>query len=631
MPAIQSDGEIYRGQGPLPQELLEIVMHPVIEAVTAAIALRSEASRKAYLLKMQRTREELPPRRKLSCGNLAHGFAACGEPDKQRIRLMQSVNLGIVTAYNDMLSAHQPLESYPGYIKQVAREVGSSAQVAGGVPAMCDGVTQGQAGMELSLFSRDLIAMSTAVSLSHNLFDGVLCLGVCDKIVPGMLIGALQFGHLPAGFIPAGPMPSGIPNKEKALVRQRYTQGLATRDELLAAESASYHSPGTCTFYGTANSNQVLMEMLGVQLPGASFINPEDPLRQALTRETVLRVISAADVSGAHTPLSAMVTERSLVNALVALLATGGSTNHTLHLVAMARAAGIDLTWQDFDALSRVTPLLARVYPNGEADVNAFQRAGGMAFLVRELRGAGLLNEDVMSLMGPGLDPLERAPRLNDAGGVEWIPHTAASLLPDVLSPASAPFATDSGLRLLHGNLGEGIIKTSAVKPSHRVVTAPCVIFNDQDAMVAALKRGELERDFVAVVRFQGPKANGMPELHQLTPHLGALQDKGFSVALVTDGRMSGASGKVPAAIHMSPEALDGGPLARLRDGDVVALDAEAGTLEVLMDIEEFMARPLAVPVHSVEDAMLHSTLGRSLFASFRYATSSAKSGASVF
>ncbi|MDP2141236.1 MAG: phosphogluconate dehydratase [Gammaproteobacteria bacterium] len=606
-------------------------MHPVIEAVTRTIQLRSEESRKAYLLRMQRTREELPPRRKLSCGNLAHGFAACGEPDKQRIRLMQSANLGIVTAYNDMLSAHQPLETYPGYIKQVAREVGSSAQVAGGVPAMCDGVTQGQAGMELSLFSRDLIAMSTAVSLSHNLFDGVLCLGVCDKIVPGMLIGALQFGHLPAGFIPAGPMPSGIPNKEKALVRQRYTQGLATREELLAAESASYHSPGTCTFYGTANSNQVLMEMLGVQLPGASFINPENPLRQALTRETVLRVIAAADPTTAPLPLSAMVTAQSVVNALVALLATGGSTNHTLHMVAMAKAAGILLTWQDFDALSRVTPLLARVYPNGEADVNAFQQAGGMAFLVRELRGAGLLNEDVVTLMGPGLDPMEHAPQLAVDGRLQWVRHTSASMLPDVLAPISAPFDSGSGLHVIHGNLGEGIIKTSAVKAAHRRVTAPCVIFNDQDAMVAALDRGELERDFVAVVRFQGPKANGMPELHQLTPHLGVLQDKGFKVALVTDGRMSGASGKVPAAIHMSPEALDGGALARLRDGDMVALDAEAGTLEVLVDAEEFAARSLAVPALSAEDTMLHSTLGRNLFECFRYATSSAKSGASVF
>ena len=605
-------------------------MHPVIEQVTDAIRTRSAQSRQQYLLRMQRTRDLLPPRRTLSCGNLAHGFAACGEPDKQRIRLMQSANLGIVTAYNDMLSAHQPLETYPGLIKQVAREVGSSAQVAGGVPAMCDGVTQGQAGMELSLFSRDVIALSTAISLSHNLFDGVLCLGVCDKIVPGMLIGALQFGHLPVGFIPAGPMPSGISNKEKAAVRQRYTQGLATRDELLAAESASYHSPGTCTFYGTANSNQVLMEMFGVQLPGASFINPEDPLRAALTRETVLRVIAAADVQGAHLPLARMVTAESLVNALVALLATGGSTNHTLHLVAIAHAAGLALTWQDFDTLSRVTPLLVRVYPNGEADVNAFQQAGGMAYLVRELRGAGLLNENVVSLMGEGLDPFTKAPSLDADGRLQWLEHTAPSTLPDVLRPAAAPFDTESGIRLLHGNLGEGVIKTSAVKPEHRRVTAPCVIFNDQDEMVMRLQQGGMERDFVAVVRFQGPRANGMPELHQLTPHLGVLQDKGFKVALVTDGRMSGASGKVPAAIHMSPEALDGSPLARLRDGDVIALDADAGTLDVLVAAEVLEARDVEVPVASAEQALLHSTLGRNLFEGFRRGATSAKVGASV-
>lgn len=606
-------------------------MHPVIEQVTQDIRSRSAEARRLYLLRMQRTRELLPPRRTLSCGNLAHGIAACGEPDKQRIRLMQSANLGIVTAYNDMLSAHQPLETYPGFIKQVARELGSSAQVAGGVPAMCDGVTQGQAGMELSLFSRDLIAMSTAVSLSHNLFDGVLCLGVCDKIVPGMLIGALQFGHLPAGFIPAGPMPSGIPNKEKAAVRQRYTQGLASKDELMAAESASYHSPGTCTFYGTANSNQVLMEMFGVQLPGASFINPEDPLRAALTRETVLRVIAAADVNGSHVPLSRMVTEESLVNALVALLATGGSTNHTLHLVAIAQAAGMVLTWKDFDRLSHVTPLLARVYPNGEADVNVFQQAGGMAFLVRELRGAGLLNENIVSLMGEGLDPFMKAPGLDAQGRLQWTEHTAPSSLPDVLRPAATPFDVHSGIRLLHGNLGEGVIKTSAVKPENRRVTAPCVIFNDQDDMVARLQQGGMERDFVAVVRFQGPRANGMPELHKLTPHLGVLQDKGFKVALVTDGRMSGASGKVPAAIHMSPEALDGGPLARLRDGDVIALDADAGTLEVLVAPEVLAARLVEVPVVSEEQTLLHSTLGRNLFDFFRHGTSSAKAGASVF
>jgi phosphogluconate dehydratase len=606
-------------------------MHPVIDQVTQDIRRRSAESRRLYLLRMQRTRELLPPRRTLSCGNLAHGFAACGEPDKQRIRLLQSANLGIVTAYNDMLSAHQPLETYPAVIKQVARALGSSAQVAGGVPAMCDGVTQGQPGMELSLFSRDVIAMATAISLSHNLFDGVLCLGVCDKIVPGMLIGALQFGHLPAGFIPAGPMPSGISNKEKAAVRQRHAQGLASREELLEVEAASYHSPGTCTFYGTANSNQVLMEMFGVQLPGASFVNPGTPLREALTAETVRRVIAAADPQGSARPLASLVTENSLVNALVALLATGGSTNHTLHLVAIAHAAGLVLTWQDFDRLSRVVPLLLRVYPNGEADVNAFQQAGGMAFLVRELRGAGLLNEQVITLMGEGLDAMTRTPSLDGAGQLQWRAHTGASTLPEVLRPAGTPFAAESGIRVLRGNLGEGIIKTSAVKPEHRRVTAPCMVFNDQDELVARLRQGDITQDFVAVVRFQGPRANGMPELHQLTPHLGVLQDQGLKVALVTDGRMSGASGKVPAAIHLSPEALDGGPLARLRDGDVIALDADAGTLEVLVAPEVLAARLVEPPSRQGEQALLHATLGRNLFDSFRHGSSSALAGATVF
>jgi phosphogluconate dehydratase len=580
---------------------------------------------------MECTRNEFPPRRKLSCGNMAHAFAACGETDKKAIRLMQSANLGIVTAFNDMLSAHQPLETYPTLIKAVAREVGSSAQVAGGVPAMCDGVTQGQAGMELSLFSRDLIAMSTALSLSHNVFDGVLCLGVCDKIVPGMLIGALEFGHLPAGFIPAGPMPSGIPNKEKAAVRQRYAEGKATKDELLAAESASYHSPGTCTFFGTANSNQVLMELLGVQLPGASFVNPDTALRNALTKETVLRVIAAADMTGKHISLANMISEESVVNALVALLAMGGSTNHTLHMIAIAKAAGIILTWQDFDELSCATPLLARIYPNGDADVNAFQEAGGMAFLVRELRGAGLLNENVMTLMGPGLDALEKAPTLDEDGKLTWVRWQGASLLPEVLRPASNAFDSEGGIRMLHGNLGEGIIKTSAVKPEHRRVKAPCVIFNDQDELVKALSTQNFERDFIAVVRYQGPKANGMPELHQLTPHLGVLQDKGFKVALVTDGRMSGASGKVPAAIHMSPEALDGGPLARLRNGDLIDLDADKGTVEVLVDAKEFAARLAQPPVLDAAQLVRRSTLGRNLFAGFRHEASSARNGASFF
>lgn len=606
-------------------------MQSVIESVTAAIKLRSEDTRKAYLARMDCTRNEFPPRRKLSCGNMAHAFAACGETDKKAIRLMQSANLGIVTAFNDMLSAHQPLETYPTLIKAVAREVGSSAQVAGGVPAMCDGVTQGQAGMELSLFSRDLIAMSTALSLSHNVFDGVLCLGVCDKIVPGMMIGALEFGHLPAGFIPAGPMPSGIPNKEKAAVRQRYAEGKASKEELLAAESASYHSPGTCTFFGTANSNQVLMELLGVQLPGASFVNPGTKLRDALTKETVLRVIAAADLTGKHIRLADMVTEESVVNALVALLATGGSTNHTLHMVAIAKAAGIILTWHDFDELSRATPLLARIYPNGDADVNAFQEAGGMAFLVRELRAAGLLNENVMTLMGPGLDAMEKTPALDDSGKLIWTKWEGTSLLPDVLRPVNNAFDHEGGIRILHGNLGEGIVKTSAVKPENRRVKAPCVIFNDQDELVQALSTQNFERDFIAVVRYQGPKANGMPELHQLTPHLGVLQDKGFKVALVTDGRMSGASGKVPAAIHMSPEALDGGPLARLRDGDLIELDADKGTVEVFVDTKEFAARLAQPPILDAAQLLRRNTLGRNLFAGFRHEASSARSGASFF
>ena len=531
-------------------------MKPIVAQVTESIRQCSRDTRRTYLDTMTQTRDQNPPKRRLSCGNLAHGYAACNEGDKQTIRLMNSANLGIVTSYNDMLSAHQPFADYPDQIKQVAREVGCSAQVAGGVPAMCDGVTQGQPGMELSLFSRDVVAMATAIGLSHNLFDGVLCLGVCDKIVPGMLIGALQFGHLPTVFVPAGPMPSGMPNKDKAAVRQRFIDGDASREELLAVESASYHSPGTCTFYGTANSNQVLMEMLGVQLPGASFVNPGDPMRPALTREAVLKVIAATDPDNGVKPLGEVVSEASLVNAVVALLATGGSTNHTLHLVAIARAAGIDLRWQDFDELSRVVPLLARVYPNGEEDINAFQRAGGMAFLVRELRSAGLLNDNVFNLMGCGLDSYELVPELQGSGangGVVWKSKVDSSSLPEVLTGAFSPFAGEGGLRLLKGNLGEAVIKVSAVKPQHRIVKAPCRIFHSQDELKSAFEAGELDRDLVVVVRFQGPRANGMPELHKLTPYLGLLQDRGYRVALVTDGRMSGASGKVPAVIHVSP------------------------------------------------------------------------------
>lgn len=599
-------------------------MNPVLEQVTATIRARSKMSRSAYLERVRVAAEQYPPRQRLSCGNLAHGFAACSEPDKQVIRLMESANLGIITAYNDMLSAHQPYATYPDQIKAVARSLGSSAQVAGGVPAMCDGVTQGQPGMELSLFSRDVVAMSTAIGLSHNMFDAVLCLGICDKIVPGMLMGALQFGHLPVVFVPAGPMPSGLSNKEKAAVRQRFAEGEASEEELLAAESASYHSPGTCTFYGTANSNQMLMEMLGVQLPGSSFVNPEDPLRQGLTREAVLQAITASQSGGDDRSLSSVVTEASLVNAVIGLLATGGSTNHTLHLVAIAREAGIELHWDDFDRLSAVVPLLARVYPNGDADINGFQDAGGMAFLVAELNGAGLLNRDVTNILGGGLEAYEKVPAKDESGVVTWASRERLSGDETILRPAAEPFAPEGGLKVLSGNLGEGIIKVSAVAPEHRKIEAPCRIFHDQDQLRDAFEAGELDCDVVAVMRFQGPAANGMPELHKLTPYLGVLQDRGYKVALVTDGRMSGASGKVPAAIHLSPEASAGGPLARLRDGDLVSLDASHGSLRVLVDDGEWKQRE-----PQVHDGSAWG-LGRGLFDSFRNVVAQASEGASV-
>ncbi len=600
-------------------------MNPTVEAVTARIIERSRKPRSSYLAAMKGTMENNPPKRRLSCGNLAHAYAACSQGDKDTIKLMQSANLSITTAFNDMLSAHQPFESYPDKIKQAARAMGCTAQVAGGVPAMCDGVTQGLAGMELSLFSREVVAMACAVGLSHNMFDGNIFLGVCDKIVPGMVIGALQFGHLPAVFVPAGPMHSGIPNKEKAKVRQQYAAGEVGEDKLLEAETKSYHSAGTCTFYGTANSNQMLVEMLGVQLAGSSFVNPDSDLRDALTCAAVEKVVQCTDSAGTYRPLYDVITEKSVVNAIVGLLATGGSTNHTLHLVAMARAAGVVITWEDMDELSRAVPLLARVYPNGEADVNHFNAAGGMAYLVYELRRAGLLNEDVVNVMGEGLSHYEKAPQLDEAGNAVWLESTTASRNQEILRSAEQPFAAEGGLRLLKGNLGQGVIKVSAVAPEHRFVEAPCIVFEDQNDLIAAFKRGELDRDFVAVVRFQGPAANGMPELHKMTPPLGLLQDRGFKVALVTDGRMSGASGKVPAAIHISPEASKGGLLNKLKTGDVVRFDAENGVIEALVDADEFTRRTAAPLPTTTQD------LGRNLFGGFRSLVGVSEEGASVF
>lgn len=600
-------------------------MNSTVEAITQRIIERSKNSREKYVNAMRNTMENNPPKKRLSCGNLAHAYAGCGSSDKQTIRLMQSANLGIITSFNDMLSAHQPLETYPNIIKEAARSVGSSAQVAGGVPAMCDGVTQGQAGMELSLFSREIVAMASAVGLTHNMFDGNMFLGVCDKIVPGMLIGALQFGHIPSVFVPAGPMHSGLPNKEKAKVRQQYAAGEVGEDKLLEAETASYHSPGTCTFYGTANTNQMMVEMLGVQLPGSSFVAPNTELRDALTRAAVHKVIANTQAAGTYRPLYDVITEKSIVNSVIGLLATGGSTNHTLHIVAVAKAAGIHLTWEDMDELSRVTPLLARVYPNGQADVNDFQEAGGMSYLVKELRLGNLLNEDVVNIMGEGLASYEIPPSLDEKGEATWAEPFGDSKNTDVLRPYSEPFDKEGGLRVLNGNLGKGVIKISAVAPENRKVVAPCIVFESQDDLIDAFKRGELEKDFVAVVRFQGPSANGMPELHKMTPPLGLLQDKGFKVALVTDGRMSGASGKVPAAIHMSPEAKCGGPLLKVKTGDVIFFDADAGIVRAEVDDAEFNAREEAPMPEIVQD------LGRNLFGGLRSLAGISQQGASVF
>ena len=597
-------------------------LHASVKDVTLRIRERSREGRASYLERMEAARLQNSARAGLSCTNLAHGFAAAGT-DKDALKQMRWPNLAIVSAYNDMLSAHQPLERYPALIKQAARAAGAVAQFAGGVPAMCDGVTQGQAGMELSLFSRDVIAMATAVALSHNMFDAALCLGVCDKIVPGLLMGALTFGHLPVIFVPGGPMPSGVPNKEKARIRQLYAEGRAGREELLESEAGSYHSAGTCTFYGTANSNQMLMEMMGLHLPGSAFVPPNTPLRDALTAAAATRAAAITALGGEYLPLCQVVDESSIVNALVGLLATGGSTNHTLHLVAMARCAGISITWDDFSDLSAVVPLLTRIYPNGSADVNRFQVSGGMAFLIRELTGAGLLHADTTTVMGRGLAPYATEPWL-DAGRLAWREAPAVSGDLDVLRPADSPFSTHGGLRLLTGNLGRAVIKTSAMKAEHHVVEAPAVVFDDQEDVLRAFKDGRLSRDCVAVVRFQGPRANGMPELHQLTPSLASLQSRGFHVALVTDGRMSGASGNVPAAIHVTPEASSGGPLGRVRDGDLIRLDCHTGVLEARVPAEVWQQREPAVLEHKRNE----TGCGRELFAGMRRAAGDAEAGA---
>jgi phosphogluconate dehydratase len=601
-------------------------MHPRIQEVTERLIERSRPTRQRYLAQMAAAASDGPQRGKLQCANFAHGVAGCASPsDKQKLRLMNEANVAIVSAYNDMLSAHQPYEHFPEIIKQALRDVGSIGQFAGGVPAMCDGVTQGEAGMELSLASREVIAMATAVALSHNMFDGALYLGICDKIIPGLMIGSLRFGHLPSVFVPGGPMPSGIPNKQKAEVRQRYAEGKASREELLESEMLSYHSPGTCTFYGTANTNQVVMEIMGLHLPGSSFVNPYTPLRDELTREAARQVTRLTPQSGNYLPLCKIVDEKSIINSVVALNATGGSTNHTLHIPAFAQAAGIQLTWQDMTDISAVTPTLAKVYPNGQADVNHFHACGGVPFMVRTLLDAGLLHEDVYTVMGQGLKRYTQEPFLEDDALV-WKEGPASSLDEAILRPVERAFSPEGGLRVLEGNLGRGVTKISAVAPEHRIVEAPARVFSDQTELAQAFKKGELEKDFVAVVRFQGPKANGMPELHKLTPFLGVLQDRGYKVALVTDGRMSGASGKVPAAIHVSPEALDGGPLCRVRDGDIIRVDGETGELRVLVDQAEFDRR---------ERVMAPSDLGigcgRELFGFLRAAFSPAEQGASVF
>ncbi|ATC25011.1 phosphogluconate dehydratase [Caulobacter vibrioides] len=599
-------------------------LNPVIADVTARIVARSKDSRAAYLANMEQAIANQPGRAKLSCANWAHAFAASPGVDKLRALDPNAPNIGIVSAYNDMLSAHQPLEAYPALIKDAARDVGATAQFAGGVPAMCDGVTQGRPGMELSLFSRDVIAMATAVALTHDAFDSALYLGVCDKIVPGLVIGALTFSHLPALFVPAGPMTSGLANSEKARIRALYAEGKVGREELLAAESASYHGPGTCTFYGTANTNQMLMELMGFHLPGSAFVHPNTPLREALVKESARRVAAVTNKGNEFIPVGRMIDEKSFVNGVVGLMATGGSTNLALHIIAMAAAAGVQLTLEDLDDISKATPLLARVYPNGSADVNHFQAAGGMAFVIRELLKAGLVHEDVQTIAGAGLSLYAQEPVLED-GVLTWRDGAHESLDPAIVRPVSDPFSKEGGLRLMAGNLGRGVMKISAVKPEHHVIEAPCAVFQEQEDFIAAFKRGELDRDVVVVVRFQGPSANGMPELHNLSPSISVLLDRGHKVALVTDGRMSGASGKTPAAIHVTPEAAKGGPLAYVQDGDVIRVNAEIGELKIMVDEATLLARtPANVPASK-------PGFGRELFGWMRSGVGAADAGASVF
>ena len=598
-------------------------MHPEIARITNDIEARSRRLRDGYIAMIDDMGANPVDRTQLSCGNLAHGFAACSDDEKSVIKLMNAANIGIVTAYNDMLSAHQPYADYPEQIKSAVRATGGTAQVAGGVPAMCDGVTQGQDGMELSLFSRDVIAQGTAIALSHQMFDGALLLGICDKIVPGLLIGALQFGHIPVMLIPAGPMPSGLPNKEKVRIRQLFAEGKVGRDQLLEAESASYHSPGTCTFYGTANTNQMVVEAMGLQLPGSSFVNPDTPLRQALTRFAAEQVTRITALGNDYRPLGHVVDAKALVNALVALLASGGSSNHCIHLIAIARAAGYEMNWTDFDAVSQVTPLMARVYPNGSADINHFHAAGGTGYLFRTLLDMGLMHGDAKTCFRQDFADFTVEPSLTDRG-LEWCQAPSASLDPEVIANPDSPFAEEGGVRLLTGNLGRSVIKVSAVAEAHHVVRAPAVVIDSQNALKALFDSGELDRECVVVVRFQGPAAKGMPELHKLTPMLGVLQDRGYQVALVTDGRMSGASGKVPAAIHLSPEAVAGGALARVENGDMIALDAHAGTLVLEVDEATLAQRAAATP------PTLSATVGRGIFASSRVHVGDAERGAST-